>query len=328
MDIQEISHSVVEAAERILPYVYHTPLEHSMYLSNLTKANVYLKLESQQKTGSFKVRGAFNKLICCAKSQKEGTKYITASTGNHGMACALAMTTLQLKGAVYIPENASTAKENILELYGVELRKHGLDCIETETMARASAKSENSIYISPYADLEIMAGQGTVGKEISEDLPDVDAVFVTVGGGGLIGGIGSFLKSHQKRVEIIGCLPENSPVMYESVKAGHIVDIPSSDTLSDGSAGGIEEGSVTFPVCQKVVDRWVLVSESEISRAVFLMLEKHCKVIEGAAGVAVASFLKLSNEFCGKIVAVVLCGANISIAKLCQVIEDNKKNKT
>ena len=323
MDLKEIFVSVNEASERIFPYIYHTPLEHSMYLSDLTKSNVFLKLESQQKTGSFKVRGAFNKLLCCQKYQNKETNYVTASTGNHGMACALAMTTLKMKGIIFIPENASSAKENRLKLYGVELKKHGLDCLETETKARATAKTDNSVYISPYADLHVIAGQGTVGKEIADDLPDVDAVFVTVGGGGLIGGIGSYFKCLKKQVEIIGCLPENSPVMHESIQAGHIVDIPSLDTLSDGSAGGLEEGSVTFPICQKVVDRWVLVSESEISRAIFLMLENHCKVIEGAAGVAVASFLKLSEEFRGKNVSIVLCGANISVAKLAQVVMDN-----
>ena len=322
-NVNEMYLSVLKAAERIAPYVYHTPLERSLYFSRKTGANVYLKLESQQRTGSFKVRGAFNKLLSCDEKDEADTTYVTASTGNHGMACALAMTTLNKKGVVYIPINASPAKENTLKLYGVELRKFGQDCIETETKARAAASSENAVYISPYADLQIMAGQGTVGKEIADDLLNVDTVFVTVGGGGLIGGIASYFKGSRKSVEIVGCQPANSAVMYESVKAGRIVDMPSEETLSDGSAGGIELGSITFPICEKTIDRWVLVTEEEIANAIYLMLEKHCKVVEGAAGVALASFLKHSNEYVGKNVAVVLCGGNISMQKLAQVINDH-----
>ena len=200
-----------------------------------------------------------------------------------------------------------------------------MDCLETEKKARSVAEVEGYCYISPYADLQIIAGQGTIGKEIENDLPDVDVVFVTVGGGGLICGIGSYLKSYKKDVEIVGCLPANSPVMYESIKAGRVVDVPCYETLSDGSSGGIEEDSVTFPLAQKVVDRWILVDEEEIADALYLMLDKHCKIIEGAAAVALASFLKHCNEYVGKNVVVVICGGNISIEKLSMVINNKSE---
>lgn len=321
--VEEVHNLTLKAYNRIQPYVHHTPLEKSLYFSNKTGANLYLKLESQQKTGSFKVRGAFNKLLPFSSNTDDSEKktFVTASSGNHGLASALAMTTLKLKGVVYVPEYASSAKVDKIKLFGVETRRFGADCVDAEKKARATAELEEAVYVSPYADLQIIGGQGTVGKEIFDDLNDVDSVFVTVGGGGLISGIGSFLKTQKKNVEIVGCLPTNSPCMYESIKAGNIVPVQSLDTLSDGSAGDIEEGSVTFPLCQKVVDRWILVSETEIANAMRLMLEKHCKVVEGAAGVALASFLKVADEYVGKNVVVVICGANVSIEKLKEVID-------
>ena len=322
--VKEVDDLIIKAYSRIRPYVYHTPLEKSFYFSSQTGANLYLKLESQQRTGSFKIRGAFNKLLDFSLNKDDiagdTEQFITASTGNHGVACALAMQTLNKKGIVYVPEKASSTKVSNIELFKVEIRKFGSNCVETEKKARATAQKEGAVYVSPYADLKVIAGQGTIGKEIDDDLKEVDAVFVTVGGGGLISGIGSYFKGRRQKVEIVGCLPENSPAMFESIKAGYLVETPTLDTLSDGSAGDVEEGSVTFPLCQTVVDRWILVSENEIANAIRLMLEKHCKVIEGAAGVALASFLKVFDEYSGKNVVVVICGANISIEKLKTVL--------
>nr|XP_002123092.1 uncharacterized protein LOC100176908 [Ciona intestinalis] len=319
--VQDVADSVEKAYTTIEKYILHTPLLHSPYISSKTGANVFLKLESEQVTGSFKVRGAYHKILSFGENIEE--KYVTASTGNHGMAFALACKTLGRVGTVFVPTNASAAKQERMKLYNVEIKQHGEDCVETEVKARSVAEETGATYISPYADLGVIAGQGTIGVEILRDLPEVDAVFITVGGGGLISGVGSYIKSQRSGVEIIGCLPKNSPVMMESVKAGRIIEMESLETLSDASAGGVEAGSPTFPLCQKVVDRWVTVSEDEISNAMYMMLSQHNKVVEGSAGVALASFLKLQKEYVGKNVAVVICGANITMSKLNYVIQQH-----
>ena len=317
---EEFGQLIDAAYQRLSPYIHCTPLLHSLAFYDKTGCNVHFKLENEQKTGSFKIRGAFNKLIL-NKDLNKNKRFITASTGNHGMGCAAAANALNIKGlTVFIPTNASPAKEKSLKLYGVCIEKYGEDCVETEMKARKTAEDRGDTFISPYADLQIICGQGSVGKEILTKLPALDAVFVTVGGGGLISGTAAYLKSQNSNIEVVGCLPKNSAIMLESVKAGKIVDIPYDDTLSDGSSGGIEEGSVTFPLCQKYVDKWVTVTEDEIAKAMYLMMEVHHKVIEGAAGVAVASFLQCSDAYKGKNVAVVVCGGNVSMENVKRIL--------
>ena len=282
-------------------------------------------------TGSFKIRGAFNKLLTYLE-ENEGhggnpQTFVTASTGNHGMGAALAFTTLKQKGVVFVPENVDSAKEKTLRLYDVTLEKYGTDCVETEMKARSYSDDNNMVFISPYADYDVIKGQGTIAKEVLADLPQLDAVFVTVGGGGMISGIAAFLKSVKPEVDVVGCLPLNSPVMYESVKAGKIIDMECRDTLSDASAGGIEAGSPTFDICRRLVDRWVTVTEEEIGRAMYELLDTHHKVVEGSAGVAMASVAKTCGDYRGKNVAVVICGANLSMANLKKVIKMGEKGK-
>lgn len=327
-ETRDIYNSIDEAYGRISPHIRRTPLEHSLILSNLTKCHVYLKLESEQLTGSFKVRGAFNKLKICCENGKGDQQFVTASTGNHGMASALALKTLNQTGTVYVPTHVSEAKERFLKLYDIEVKKYGSNCLETEQHARKMAEASNAVYISPYADLQVIYGQGTVGKEILEDLPDVDVIFVAVGGGGLIAGIAAYAKHLKKSIEIVGCEPENSPGMTACVEAGKIVEIECLDTLSDATAGGVEPGSVTFPLCKKLVDKWIKVSEDEIARAMYLLLEQHHKLVEGSAGVALAALMKCYESYAGKKVALVMCGANISMEKLkfvIKTVEDQKK---
>ena len=314
---------ISEASKRIRAYIRMTPLEYSPHLSSLGSGKVYLKLENFQVTGSFKIRGAFNKILSLSEEEKE-KGVVTASTGNHGVAVAYALQKLKYKGIIFLPENASPAKLEDLKFYDVELRFHGKDCVETENYARRFASEKGMTYLPPYNDVKIVAGQGTVGVEIAEQIKNVDSVLVPVGGGGLVSGIALYLKSINPDIEIIGCQPLNSPVMYESIKAGKIVEMESKPTLSDGTAGGIEKGAITFEICQKYVDDFILVTEEEIKNAIRLVVEKHHMIVEGAAALSVASYLKEKERFMGKKVVLVLSGCRLSSNTLKKIMCGDK----
>ena len=307
--------NIEQVYKRSNPHIRHTPLEHSPYLSNLASANVFLKLDNIQKTGSFKFRGAISKMTSMS-DQEKSNGVVTASTGNHGAACSLAMSTLQIKGKIVVPENVHKNKvENILNLGG-EVEYYGDDCIDAEERAQEISKTTGATYISPYNDEAIVCGQGTMGLEIWEDLKGVDAVFISVGGGGLISGVGGYLKSMNESIQIYGVSPKNSCVMYESLKAGKQLDLPSEPTLSDGTAGGVEFGSMTFEMCKEIIDDFSIVSEGEIAKGIQIGVEKHHQLIEGAAGTAIAGFMKQKDKFKDKTVVLVMCGGNISGAVL------------
>ena len=307
---------IERAHTRIAPHILRTPLLHSRYLDDGEGGAVFLKLESEQHTGSFKARGALSKVLSMPAEEK-ASGLVTASTGNHGLGFARALEISGDKGVIYLPENAVPSKVEALGQYPVELMFHGRDCLETELYAKQQASEKGMAWVSPYNDPAVIAGQGTVGKELLEDLPGVDVVLATIGGGGLMSGVASWIKSNKPEVEIIGCLPENSPEMYLSVQQGRPVeDYEPLDTLSDGSAGGCEPDSITFALCRDLVDDYLLISEEEIASAIRWMVEKHHKIIEGAAGVALAACMKHRERFRGKTVAVVICGGNISTEKL------------
>jgi threonine dehydratase len=309
--------NIIEAEKRILSHLRVTPLEHSHTLGKATGCEVYLKLENLQVTGSFKARGALNKVLCLGKSN---AMIVTASTGNHGLGVANALAVTGRNGIVFLPVNAERSKVEAIQMMGVKVEFYGQTCEEAERYVRSLAAASNHEYISPYNDSEVIAGQGTVGLELFRQLPDLDAVFVSIGGGGLVGGVAAYLKSKNPGIRIIGCLAENSPVMSECIHAGRIYEVPERPTLSDGTAGGIEAGSITFPLCQQYVDEYVLTSEDEILAAMKLVLLAHHQVIEGSAGVAVGALLKSKEKYKGKKVAVVLCGGNVGEAILKKVI--------
>jgi threonine dehydratase len=320
-----VHQAVLEAEQKIRPYILETPLEYSPWLSQETGAQVWLKLEHLQRTGSFKLRGAANKLLSLTPEQKE-RGVITASTGNHGTGLAHIAAQLGVKATVFLPKTTAPAKVAGMKVYGVELRYHGQDCIESERQARLTASQQNIPFVSPYNDPEIIAGQGTIGLELSRQIPDMDAVFVPVGGGGLVSGIAGFLKTEKPSVQVIGCQPFNSAVMYESVKAGEILDLESLPTLSDGTAGGLEENSITFAMCQRWVDDFVLLTEEEIADALRFLLEKHYYLIEGAAGLSVAAIKKQAEPFQGKKVVLILCGRKLGMDTLRKLLQTEQQN--
>lgn len=319
LNASRIRELALAAEKRIRPHIRCSPLEPSTDLGRENDGRAYLKLESMQHTGSFKVRGALNRLLSLSESEAR-SGVVTASSGNHGLATAFGMNRLGIDGTIYLPEKASPLKIRMLKDLGAKIRFHGADCDRTEVFARRQARKTGQVYISPYNDPTVVGGQGTIGLEILEQLPQVDCILASVGGGGLIAGIAGAVKAVRPETTVIGCLPENSPAMAISVQAGQILDVPMQETLSDGTAGGIEPGAVTFDACSRLVDRWQLVSEQEIRRAMVRVFEHHRVVIEGAAAVTVAGFVKLAPRLAGKTTVLVICGRNIDMTVFRSVV--------
>ena len=315
-----IYQEVLDAKSRIEKHILKTPLYRSNYLSKLNNGNVYLKLENEQYTGSFKARGGMNKVLSVSKEQIEAG-LITASTGNHAQGFARALSISGYNGTIYLPTIASTAKVEALKTYGVDLQFFGDNCLDTEMEAMRVSKERNATWVSPYNDPQIIGGQGTLALEILEQTDNkIDSVLACIGGGGMISGVASVFKNDSPETKIVGCMPENSPEMYWSIRDNKFHDAIGLDTISDGSAGGFEEGAMTFDLCKELIDDFVLTSEDEIKSAMKLIAEKHHKIIEGAAGVPVASFIKNIEEYRNQTVVIVICGANISMDKFKSIL--------
>ena len=302
--------NVKNASIFIKDHIRKTNLDYSEYFSTLSSNEVYFKLENTQITGSFKIRGAFNKLLSLSQIERD-KGIITASTGNHGLAVAYASNKLNIPCKIYVPNIASKIKVNKIKKLGSRVIYYGEDCLEAEKKARKDSIQEKLAFISPYNDEHVMSGQGTLAVELIEQIKKLDVVIVSVGGGGLISGISKYIKSTWPEILVVGCSPENSPAMIKSIYAGKILDIDSKPTLSDGTAGGLESGSITFPICCEYIDQTILVTEDEIKDAMVLYYNNENQIIEGAAGVAIASFLKIKNHFSGKKIGIILCGGNI-----------------
>ena len=310
-----IAREAEAAARRIAGIVRETPLRRSAAFSEAVGADVYMKLENRQYTGSFKLRGATNCLMTLAGAQRDAG-CVAASSGNHGAAVAYAMRELGVDGVIFVPEHTSPAKVEAIRGYGGDVRFFGTDGLDTEQHARTYAERRGMFYVSPYNDAAVIAGQGTCGVELARALPDADAAFIAVGGGGLISGVGSVLKGCNPDIELIACQPGASAVMAESIKAGRVLDLPSDKTLSDGTAGGVEPDSITFGLCQQLVDEFVVVGEPEIAAAMRDYMAAENDRIEGAAGVAIAALMARRESVAGRKVVVIICGGNVSQAVL------------
>jgi len=311
---------VDEALSRISSLIRKTPLQYSPSLSEKTGSEVYLKLENFQVTGSFKARGAANKLMILSKDKPE--RIITASSGNHGSAVANAAAELGLEVLIFLPKTVSPAKLNKIKLFGAEVVLTEADGrTDAETAARQYAEENQLPYLSPYNDLDVITGQATTAAEAFEDNKNFDAVFIAMGGGGLISGMGGYLKQKIEEIRVIACSPENSAAMHHAIEAGRIETIEHLETLSDGTAGALEFGTITFDFCKSVVDHSITVSEKEIASAMKDFIGEHQMMIEGAAGVAIAGFLKENEKYRDKKVLIVICGGNISNQTLVEVLK-------
>jgi len=311
---------VDEAAKRIGPFIRKTYFTYSPVFSNLTSADVRFKMENLQVTGSFKARGALNKLLSLTKNERQ-KGVVSASTGNHGAAVAYAAQKLNIKCSIFVPNDASVVKLQNIKNYDAKIEIYGKDCVDSEMKAREVARQNEQVYVSPYNDPAVVAGQGTIGYEINNQCDGLDVIIVSVGGGGLIGGTASYLKSVRPSLHVIGCSPENSAVMIHSMKKGEILDLESLPTLSDGTAGGVEKHSITFSICKDIIDQTFLLSEQEIQNGMLKFIENERMLLEGAAGTAVATLIKMKDELKGKKVGVVICGGNISLDVLNKILK-------
>ena len=302
---------IQDALKNIQPFVHKTPLIHSNSFSKLIGAEVYLKAENLQKTGSFKVRGAFNKLT----GIKDG-KIIAASMGNHAQGVAFAANALGIHAKIVMPVTSPIVKQEATKSYGAEVVLHG----ETFSDALVHALSQKDYtFIHAFDDEKVIAGQGTIGIEIIEDLKDIDFVIIPVGGGGLISGIASAVKALSPQTMVIGVQTESATSAYDSFRGKKISDKRPLPTLADGIAVG-RVGEKTFEMMNKYVDEVLLVKEDSIAMAILLFLERKKLVVEGAGAVPLAALIENKDKFEGKKIVLVVSGGNIDFTLIDRII--------
>ncbi|WP_163972128.1 threonine ammonia-lyase [Oceanobacillus halotolerans] len=304
---------IQQARDTIYDVVKETPILHSSQLSALCDNNLFLKGEHVQTTGSFKIRGATNKV---QQVVEDGASSVTAaSSGNHGQAVAYIANQLGVPATIVVPEDATTSKLNAIRTYQAKIETCGTTSAERIPRAKELAHKTNGVFIPPYDDPLIMAGQGTVGLEILGQLKDVDVVVVPVGGGGLISGILTAIKETDPRIKVIGVEPELGNDTYLSLQKNKITSITSSTTIADGLRT-TQPGSLTFPVVQRYLDELVLVKENEIKNAMYMVMERMKQVIEPSSAVTVAAAMNGKLGITGKNVCCVASGGNIDLVKL------------
>jgi threonine dehydratase len=314
-----VSLADIQAAEmRISRYIIHTPLVHSPTISDITGANVYLKLETLQKAGSFKVRGATNKILININEIRE-RGVVAASAGNHAQGVAVAAHSAGIPAAIVMPEWSSLSKQEATRGYGAQVIIHGRSLEESIEKAKEIA-DKGRLFVHPYDDDQVIAGQGTIALEIIADLPDTDLIVVPVGGGGLIAGIATAAKAKKPEIKIIGVQAGKCPSAKEAIRQGSPHLIPAGKTIADGIRVA-ETGKFTLPAIQDYVDDIVLASEEEIADAMLLLLERKHVVAEGAGAVPLAAIMNGSLDVRpGSNVVLVISGGNIESTQMFRVI--------
>ena len=312
--------TIKEAYHNINGFIRKTPLIHSAYLSELCNNNVYLKLENLQLTNAFKIRGALNRMLKLS-SEEKSRGVITASSGNHAQGIALAAQHLGVSAKIVVPKNISVLKLSKIKQYDVTVIQEG-DFDEIETKARNISARENITYISPYNDINIIMGQGTITLEIYKELENVNTIIVPIGGGGLISGIAFAAKSLNPNIKIIGVQTKGASTMYESWKAGKIVKVEEFNTLAEGLLGGLESDAITFEIILKYVDEIVLVDEESIKKAINLLWKIEGQIVEGAGATVVAYILEAKKKLRNKNVVAVISGGNIESSLLDRLLRE------
>lgn len=307
------------ARQTIAGLARRTPLVRSPLLSEQTGAQVYLKLETMQETGAFKLRGAANRLLNLTADERQ-RGVITVSTGNHGRAVAFVAQKLGLRAMICVPTLVLPHKVAAMRLLGVEVVIHGKTQDEAEENALRLQSEQGLTMVSPFDDPYIIAGQGTIGLELLEDLPQIDTVVVPLSGGGLMAGIALALKSASPTIRVVGASQALGPAMYLSMQAGKIVPVIEEKTLADSLMGGIGlENHFTLALCQQLVDEVVLLSEAEIGQTMAFALHQEHQVVEGGGAVAMGALLHNKVANLGRTVAVVVSGGNADMAALLQL---------
>jgi len=315
---------IQEARQRILNVSYRTPLYRYPRLSTLIGADVHLKLESFQPIRVFKIRGASNKILKLSPHERR-RGFVAASSGNHGLAVSYVANMVGANATIIVPTTAVEEKVRAIEEYGGQVIKHGLFHDERMNKAIEIQKATNSIFVPPFDDPDIIAGQGTIGLEIIEDLPDVDTVIVPIGGGGLISGISTAMKTLKPATKVVGVEPERAASMYQSIRTGKITRLTDTQTIADGLAPR-EPGSITFAIAKANVDEILLVTEEEIKKAVYTVFQECHLVIEPSAAAAVAALFKWKPRKTKEQIALVISGGNISMKFLSDTLSKYGQN--
>ncbi len=310
---------IIAARERIRDSVYLSPCAHSAMLSQITGQNVFLKLDNLQMTGAFKERGALNRILSLTPAQA-AKGVVAASAGNHAQGVAYHATKRGIKATIVMPVTTPLVKVTATRGFGAKVVLHGANYDEAYTEARRLCDVEGLTFIHPFDDPVVIAGQGTIGLELLEQVPNLEAVVVPVGGGGLIGGIATAIKETNPTIRVVGVQAARLPSMEAAVAAHHPVTIDPGTTIADGIAVRTA-GSVTFPIVAKYVDEIVTVEEDEIASAILMLLEKEKTLAEGAGAAGLAALLQRKVSFTGKRTAVVIGGGNIDVTLLSRIIE-------
>jgi threonine dehydratase len=323
MPVKEVAlKDIREAHQRIRPLTIRTPLIESQQLSMSVEAQLFLKLESLQVTGSFKARGAANKLTSLSPQERE-RGVITVSSGNHGRAVAYVARELGIHALICLSEAVPPSKVEEIQALDAEVLICGRTYDEADEEAQRIQTKRGLTMVHPFDDPYIIAGQGTVGLELLEDLPQIDTAIVPLSGGGLISGIAVALKDADPSIQVIGVTMERGPAMFDSLRAGQIVEVEEEPTLADALAGGIGfDNAYTFRMVQEYVDDAILVSEDEIAGAMVFALEKHRLIVEGGGAVGIASVLYRKIKDLGERVVVVVSGSNVELSTLFKLAQE------
>lgn len=303
----EAAANAVQARNRIQKYIYETPLIPAKKAGKEYDAKILFKAEQFQLTGSFKLRGAMSKM----SAHTAKGRLITASSGNHGIGASHAAHALSRDLTVVLPETVMPTKLAKIRSYGVEVILHGAETGLAEKHAQQLAASGSYTYISPYNDPEIVAGQGTIGLEILEQCDQIDNVFISLGGGGLVSGIGSVIKASSPKTKVWGVAATNSKALAASIVAGQVVETEHLQTLAEAVAGGIDLDTLTLPLAISVIDQTIECSEADIAAALKVLAFDENMIVEGSAALALAGFDKVGKDLRGQTSVIILCGGNV-----------------